>query len=198
MPDTNSPHPLAVALIDRLRDRPAAVVLEIGRGSGRNTRALETAGFPVRTLEDEPQLLCAGAISSHALLHGTPASIATLLSRIADRLEPQAPLFATFGSVRDRRYGEGSWIEPYVYAPAEGDERGVPHAFFDRRRLRLLIEPLFEIESLEERDVDTLAGSWAHARRPLEDAVHWFVIARRRSYCSRITASTSRHGSTTG
>jgi hypothetical protein len=162
-----------------LRDRPGARVLEIGSGSGRNTRALHNAGFVVRSLDEHPHALCAAALSTHALLHGTPHSVATTLDRIADRLESRAPLFATFGSVRDARYGEGTRVEEFVYAPLLGDERGIAHVFFDERRLHALLCDRWEIELLEERNVDGIAGSWAHTGRPLQDAVHWFAIVGR-------------------
>jgi hypothetical protein len=31
-----------------------------------------------------------------------------------------------------------------------------------------------------ETNVDDVAGKWAHQRRPLRGAVHWFVVALRR------------------
>ncbi len=172
------PHPLALALIERLRERAAACVLEIGAGSGRNTRALRAAGLRACTLP--VQQPCAAALTTHALLHGTPASIAAQLDDIADALEPAASLFATFASVRDARYGIGAAIEPHVYAPAQGDEAGVAHAYFDEARLRALLSPRFRIESLREVSVDEVAGTWAHQQAPLHGAVHWFVVADRR------------------
>ncbi|MBV8196925.1 MAG: hypothetical protein JO263_02210 [Candidatus Eremiobacteraeota bacterium] len=56
----------------------------------------------------------------------------------------------------------------------------MPHVYFDEPRLRALLEPLFEIEALEEQDVDRIVGRWAHQQQPLSGAVHWFAIARRR------------------
>ena len=129
------PHPLTLELIDRLRARPHATVLEVGAGSGRNTHALHAAGFRVVCLDDAAT--AAAALSTHALLHGTPASISELLHRIAEHVEGGAPLYATFGSVRDRRYGRGRLIEERVYAPQDGDERDVPghaQAVATRRR----------------------------------------------------------------
>lgn len=174
------PHPLAVALMERLRERKGARVLEIGTGSGRNTRALSAAGFIVESYDDRPQPGYAAGLSTHALLHGTPDTVAQRLQRIAALLEPGAPLYATFGSVRDARYGEGERIAEHVYAPSEGDEIGVAHVFFDRSRLQALLEPQWIIESLDEAGVDAIAGGWAHPQTPLRGAVHWFAIARRR------------------
>ncbi|HTC30180.1 MAG TPA: hypothetical protein VK702_05590 [Candidatus Acidoferrum sp.] len=177
-PVPRPPHPLALALIERLRDRPAARVLEVGAGSGRNTRALRAAGLEVRTLPVQDP--CAAALTTHALLHGTPASIAAQLDDIADALEPASPLFATFASVSDARYGTGNTLEPHVYEALDGDEVGIAHAYFDETRLRALLSPRFAIESIHETCVDDIAGKWAHERRPLRGAVHWFVVASRR------------------
>ncbi len=178
-PASRPPHPLALAAIDALARRPGARVLEVGAGSGRNTRALRAAGFEPVSLAaaDGP---AAAALSSHALLHGTRAELEALLGAIARAIEPGAPLFATFGSVNDARYGEGIAVEPGVYAPEFGDEAGVAHIFFDEAGLRALLASAWEILSLEERAVDEIAGSWAHERAPLRGARHWFAIARRR------------------
>lgn len=171
------PHPLALALIERLRERPGARVLEIGMGSGRNTRALAAAGLRVRSGPvDQPY---AAALSTHALLHGTRASLASEIAAIAAVLEHGAPLFVTFGSTHDARYETGTQIEPHVYAPIDGDERGIAHAYFDASRLRELLETQFTIESMREVAVDEIAGRWAHPTSPLQGAVHWFVVARR-------------------
>ncbi|HEX8805583.1 MAG TPA: hypothetical protein VF741_01495 [Candidatus Aquilonibacter sp.] len=172
------PHPLALALIERLRERPGAPVLEIGAGSGRNTRALLEAGLHIGSAPTGGPY--AAALATHALLHGTPASLASKLATIAGVLEPGAALFATFGSTRDARYQTGTLLEPHVYAPNDGDERGVAHAYFDATRLRVLLEPNFTIESMREVAVDKIAGQWAHPTSPLHGAVHWFVIATRR------------------
>ena len=150
-------------------------MLEIGPGSGRNTRALEAGGLTVVGLE-APH--ADGALSTHALLHGTSREVAALLREIGDRLSPGAPLFATFGSVRDSRFAAGRMVEPFVYAPEGGDEAGVAHTFFDDVRLRRLLEGWI-VESAREVCVDEIAGTWAHSR-PLSGAVHWFVIAVKR------------------
>jgi hypothetical protein len=174
-PAHRPPHPLALDLIERLRDRPGARVLEVGAGSGRNTHALAAAGLVVCTLPlQEP---CAAGLATHALLHGSPQSIAEELSAIAQALEPGAPLFATFGSIRDARYGVGEAREAHVYAPLDGDEIAVAHAYFDQERLRALLAPHFTIESMREVNVDNIAGRWAHTSAPLRGAVHWFVTA---------------------
>jgi hypothetical protein len=102
------------------------------------------------------------------------------LERIAAALQAHAPFYATFGSTNDARYGHGSKIEPFVFAPQGGDEDGVAHVFYDRERLTASLERLFVIESLDETSVDAIAGRWAHEQRPLERAVHWFARLRLR------------------
>jgi hypothetical protein len=62
----------------------------------------------------------------------------------------------------------------------EGDERGVPHAFFDETRLRELLDEWFVLETVEDRDADETAGDWAHREIPLRSSAHWFVRARKR------------------
>jgi hypothetical protein len=177
-PAARPPHPLARELIERLRNRPGAAVLEIGSGSGRNTRAVEAAGLRVIDLDSEE--IAAGALSTHTFLHGTPESLAALLNAVAKRIESGAPFFVTFGSTSDARCGRGTRIEDNVYAPDAGDERGVPHAFFDETSLRRLLEKAWNIDSLREERVHDIAGKWAHEQMPLGYAFHWFAVVRRR------------------
>ena len=177
-------HPLALVLIERLRERPGAPVLEVGSGSGRNTRVLREARLDVtssRSYADLPVRGCfEAALSTHALLHGRPAEITRALADIADLLAPNAALFATFGSVRDARYGLGERLENNTFAPTSGDERDVPHSYFDASGLGRLIACRYEIESFAERSVDDIVGDWGHRQAPLSGAYHWFTIARRR------------------
>jgi hypothetical protein len=183
------PHPLAAQLIAALGSRNARVI-DFATGSGRNASALQRAGHEVLAIDDgaaadstalatvtEPYQ---AAISTHGLLHGTPATIDALLAVLAGSMQPGGLLYATFGSIADARYGQGREIEPFVYAPGDGDERGVPHVFYDEARLRAALGVWFDIESLEERGVDQVAGAWAHPESPLERSVHWFAKARRR------------------
>lgn len=180
-------HPLARVLIARLGPRADLPVLDFGAGRGRNTRALRDAGPRVVSVADavaESAAPLAGitdrfaaALSTHALLHGTASIVAEKTAVIAQRLEPRGLLYATFGSSRDARFGKGERIDDWTFAPLEGAERGVAHAYFDREHLVALLEPLFMIESLEERDVDDVVGAWAHRDAPLRGAVHWFAIA---------------------
>jgi hypothetical protein len=179
-------HPLALELVQRLR--PSARVLEIGAGRGRNSQALRDGGLDVVALDDAAASLLDSfsslsgpfdaALSTHALLHGTLQSVAERVEAIAHLLAPSGLLCATFGSENDARFGKGERVAENVFAPADGDERGVAHAFYDEANLRSLLEASFEIELLGERSVDDVAGRWAHPTAPLTGAVHWFVIAR--------------------
>jgi hypothetical protein len=186
-------HPLALALIERLRDIPHVRVLELGTGSGRNTEALKAAGFSVLGIRDDTIESFAsgnagamidtggsfdGAISTHGLLHGTPATIAAAVAHISDTLKPDAPLFATFASVRDSRYGKGVRLAQHTFASESGDEQGVAHTYFDEPALRELLERFFTMESLQEQNVDGIAGAWAHTE-PLRGRVHWIARLRK-------------------
>jgi hypothetical protein len=167
------PHPLAVELIAVLGVGGARVI-DFASGSGRNARALRAAGF------ERTSGRFAAALSTHGLLHGTLEVIGAAIEAIAAKLEPGGRLFATFGSVRDARFARGLEIERFVYAPLDGDERGVAHAFFDEPRLRALLEGRFLLESVEVRNADEIAGDWAHSEKPLRSSAHWFVRARKR------------------
>ncbi|HEY9180689.1 MAG TPA: class I SAM-dependent methyltransferase [Candidatus Baltobacteraceae bacterium] len=179
-------HPLAVALVERLSAQPGAAVIDFGAGSGRNTAAFTSAGFTVQSVPDSEIRTFAAdsefdaAVATHSLLHGTHADVDAMLQALGGALKPDAPLYATFTSKGDARYGRGTRIEPDVYAPDSGDEAGVPHVYFDEPGLRAAIEPYFAIESMEEHGVDAIAGTWAHAI-PLHGSVHWFVRAVRRT-----------------
>lgn len=171
--------------MQRLRSAPGARVLELGPGSGRNTRALREAGFAVEPIVGDAAgaIAAAGtfeaALSTHALLHGTPQSIGATLDAVAARLLPSAPFYATFASKADARFGSGTRIDENTFAPQSGDETGVAHAYFAEDELRHMLATRFVIEVIEERNVDEIVGSWAHAERP-RGSVHWFVRARRR------------------
>lgn len=186
----SAPHPLAAALIKRLHFRPESRVLDFAAGSGRNGEALRRAGFTVVAIRDEDAASEAtvsaltgrldAVLSTHGLLHGGLRSIEARVRAIANRLDTDGLLFATFGSKRDSRFGLGERVDESTFAPDDGDERGVPHAYFDRDALLALLELHFEVESLREQGVDDIAGSWAHQERPLAGACHWFVVGRKR------------------
>ena len=182
-------HPLAERLIERARRHPLdGPVIEVGTGSGRNTRALVEAGIPNLTVpESTPYTQLPGgrdtygaALSTHAYLHGASDKLRAGIAELRRVLRPGAPAFITLGSLKDARYGLGIPFDERSFAPGDGDEVGIPHAYFDRDGV---IELLFgfEIESMEEVDVDEIVGRWAHAGGDAEvGRVHWFVVARRR------------------
>lgn len=174
------PHPLAAALAERLRGS-AARILEIGTGSGRNRRALLGAGFAVDSFEEVPRAPGAydAALSTHAFLHGSAEQMGANADAVSKALKSGTPFYCTFGSVRDARFGHGTRLGPSTFAPADGDERGVPHTYFTEDELRSLITRRFEIESLEEVSVDEIVGRWAHATAP-RGSVHFFLVARKK------------------
>jgi SAM-dependent methyltransferase len=181
------PHLLAVEIASRLAGRPKARILDYCSGSGRNTAYLRAAGFDITAVSDSQAAEFdrsggaaefAGIVSSHGLLHGFASEIPARIEMLAGRLEPGGWMCATFGSQRDARYGSGMRLGDDTFAAVDGDEPGVAHAYVDEASLRRMLEPFFELESLNESDAGETAGSWAHAS-PLSDAVHWIVIGRR-------------------
>lgn len=184
------PHPLAAALIEHLRDRGSPVrVVDFGSGHGRNSLALQNAGFEVLAIDDataaDPAAFRAiagcfeGVLATHSLLHGTPQSVVAAIETIASMLPAGGLFFATFASMRDARYRKGRRVAAWTFAPVDGDESGVPHVYYDERSVRALLEGSFTIDSLQERSVDRTAGEWAHPTAPLHGAVHWLAKATR-------------------
>lgn len=180
------PHPLTLELIHRLGAHSGKRVLELGGGRGRNTGALRAAGLEVEPVADDrliPPLefsteVFDAALSTHGFLHGTPDTIAHLVECAARALKPGAAVLATFASTQDARYAKGSFITQDTYAPASGDEQGVPHVYYREATLRELLERHFIIESLEEVATDAIVGRWAHAQTPT-GTVHWFARLRK-------------------
>jgi hypothetical protein len=180
-------HPLALELIERIGAPSQSGVLELGAGRGRNTNALREAGFEVEAVPDDrltpppplQQERYDAVLSTHGFLHGTPGDIAALVEATARAVKRGAPVFITFASTKDARFGHGARIDDRTYASLTGDERGVAHAYYDESALRRLLEPHFEIEMLEEMDADAIVGRWAHARAP-SGTVHWFARLRKR------------------
>ncbi|TAM59639.1 class I SAM-dependent methyltransferase [bacterium] len=203
------PHPLAERLVASV-GATAGALLDLGTGGGRNLRLLAAAHIAVGVDDDlerarrvESALRAegldvrvhgapytqlplararfAGALSTHALLHGTRSKIRLALSEIARVLRTGAPFFLTLASVEDERFGEGIMVEADVFAPASGDEEGVPHLYLDAAGVPELLAPHFVIESQRQTDVDELVGRWAHnpGAKP-RGRRHWFVQARRR------------------
>jgi hypothetical protein len=189
MTDTPSPraaHPLASELAACYRERRlAGPVLEVAAGSGRNTRYFVDAAIPiVSTRDDETytQLpggrdLYAAALSTHGYLHGEVAKLRLGFAELRRVLRTGAPIALTLGSIRDARFGFGVPIDESTFAPGDGEEAGIPHAYFDRQGVIDVLGPAFEIDSLEERNVDAIVGRWAHDNPT--GMWHWFVRAHR-------------------
>ena len=207
-PDTlrEPPHPLVVALAEGL---PAGSrVLVVGVGSGRHIPPLLEASFHVDVVEEdagrattaaerfagEPRVRVAragyagsmpfaldydGAVSTHALLHGSPPTIAVSVAAIGHRMRPGALFHLTLGSIRDPRCGGGVMIDDATWAAESGPESGVPHAFFDENAARALLSE-WDILSLDERSAAETAGRWAHARAETATMIHWFARLKRR------------------
>ena len=180
-------HPLAERLIAATAERPLeGPVIEVGTGSGRNTRALVDAGLKVVSVPDDTPYTqlpgtrenYAAALSTHAYLHGTSAKLRAGVAELRRVLRPHAPIYVTLASLRDARYGLGIPFDERSFAPGDGDEAGIPHAYFDRDGVIELLYG-FTIESMEEVDVDEIVGRWAHADDDLAGRVHWFVVARK-------------------
>jgi hypothetical protein len=178
------PHPLAVELAGRLRGIPQARVLDYCTGSGRNVIWLERAGLAVATVSDDeapafdrtdPHPSFDGIVTSHGLLHGTATAMPGRVERLARRLRPGGWMCATFGSTADERFGVGDRLDDATFAPRDGDEIGVSHAYFDESRLRAILDPYFDVAVLDRQDASQTAGRWAHSQ-PLTGAVHWFFV----------------------
>ncbi len=182
------PHPLTGRLLALAGERPlTGPVIEVGTGSGRNARALVDAGVPLVSVPDDvlyTQLpggreTYGAALSTHAYLHGTSAKVRAGFGELRRVLLPGAPVFVTLGSFRDARYGLGEPFDERSFAPGEGDEAGIPHAYFDRDGVTELLHGLFRVDEAEEVEVDDIVGRWAHAQDDVAGRVHWFVRATR-------------------
>jgi hypothetical protein len=187
-PSAQAAHPLARQLLALVADRPlGGPVIEVGTGSGRNTRALVDAGVQVVSVPDDvlyTQLpgtheTYSAALSTHGYLHGTTAKLRAGFAELRRVLRPGAPIFITLGSIADARYGLGIPFDERSFAPGEGEEVGIPHAYFDRDGVNEVLEGFFTIEEAEKVDVDEIVGRWAHAENDVTGRVHWFVRARR-------------------
>lgn len=178
-------HPLAQRLYESVTKGSGTIVI-VGDGRGRNSRALGEAGLSIVAIPDEasytqlefPPRHFAGALSTHAYLHGTASKIRLGVAELARVLQAGAPAFLTFGSIQDVRYGFGDALDPHTFAPGEGPEKGVPHAYFDRDGILEVLRPL-SIASLEEVNVDAIVGKWAHLEDEPPGKVHWFAEVRK-------------------
>jgi len=201
-------HPLARHLAESLatKHRPTRILL-LGIGSGRNVPVLLGAGADVEVIEEHRQRAQAmrahfgaqtrlrisdgayagpfpiagsfdGALSTHALLHGTPAGVASAVASVRERLFSGAHFFTTLGSKSDHRFGAGTRVAADAFAPSDGAEAGVAHAYFDEAGVRALFAG-FSIATIEEHDASQSAGRWAHDADDAAGTIHWFVRATR-------------------
>jgi hypothetical protein len=195
-PSPHNAHPLAVDLAARYREHKlSGPIIEVAAGSGRNTRYLADAGLPIvstRDAESYTQLpggrnLYAAALSTHGYLHGTVPKLRLGLAELRRVLRPGAPIFVTLGSIQDARFGLGVALDETTFAPGDGDEAGVPHAYFDRDGVLDLLAPAFTAVTLREVNVDDIAGRWAHSSPA--GMRHWFVVARRNDSAPDLAAN---------
>jgi hypothetical protein len=119
------------------------------------------------------------ALSTHGYLHGATDKVRAGFAELRRVLRAGSPVYVTLGSIKDARYGLGVPIDERTFAPGDGDEAGIPHAYFDRDGV---IEVLFgfDVESMEEVEVDEIIGRWAHPNDEIAGRVHWFVVARKK------------------
>ncbi len=159
-------------------------MLEIAAGAGRNTRAFAAAGIPlVATADADPYTQLPGgrdayaaAFSSHGYLHGAVAKLRAGIAELRRVLRAGAPVAITLGSIQDARYGFGEALDEWTFAPGDGPEKGVPHAYFERAGVAELLHG-FRIESLDDVDATEIVGEWAHPEDSPQRIFHWFVIA---------------------
>jgi hypothetical protein len=185
-PSPPNAHPLSLRLAEIYRERALdGPILEVHGGSGRNTRMLVDAGFQVLATRDDElytQLpggrdTFAAALSTHGYLHGTVAKLRIGMAELRRVLRTGAPVALTFGSIEDERFGFGEALDDNTFAPGDGEEAGIPHAYFDADGVRELLKQGFAIESLEQVDASEIVGRWAHEDVPV-GIRHWFVVAR--------------------
>jgi hypothetical protein len=202
------PHPLVLRLIDQARDADTErFALLLGAGSGRNIPPLLDARFRVDILEENQQCAASieerfkgnatmritqgsytrpeifhthyhAVLSTHALLHGSPATIVDTIHALAAMLPAGADMMLTLGSTRDPRFGTGRRIDARTWAPTAGDEENVPHVYYDEEEARKLLRS-FSIISLEETQARAIVGAWAHDTTRTPEIIHWFVHAKR-------------------
>lgn len=165
---------LAIDLCEGDVTRAAAAAQRYGASS--RVRIFTALGSPDATTSIVPD--CDGALSTHALLHGNAAGLATSIASIHGRLRDGAPFYTTLGSTRDPRFGRGLRIDAATFAPDTGTEAGVPHVFLSEREVRAMLRD-FTIESLDEIDASDHVGAWAHEPEDAATIVHWFLRARR-------------------
>ncbi len=201
------PHPLARELASSLPRGNSTRILLLGVGSGRSVPTLLQAATRLEIIEEEPQRAraaaksyaneprirvarvryagpypfaagFAGALATHALLHGSVAAIGAAIAAVRNRLAANAPFYFTLGSQRDPRFATGRRVDAATVVMETGSEAGVPHVYFDEEAVRALTDG-FSLQDLREVNAAESVGRWAHAPEEAAAIVHWFVRARR-------------------
>ncbi|HXM07818.1 MAG TPA: hypothetical protein VN936_10145, partial [Candidatus Acidoferrum sp.] len=125
------PHPLAIELANRLGHARGVRIIDYCSGSGRNAAYLRRLDFEVVEIPDgdardfdrsASEMRFAGIISSHGLLHGFATDTKARIAGLAQRLERDGWMCATFGSQRDARFGQGIRLAGNTFAAGDGDE----------------------------------------------------------------------------
>jgi hypothetical protein len=203
LPEPPHPLALELAAELLRREPGRRRTLLVGLGTGRNVPPLLGSGAELTVLDDDPdraarilarlgadgakaslagdleQLRRDGprfdaALSTHGFLHGTAEAVRGRLAGLASLLASGAPCRLTLGAASDPRFGDGLRLDAQTWAPADGPEAGVPHAYFDREQARAALAPFATAEIAQERGA---AGAWAHDPLDAERIVHWFVRA---------------------
>lgn len=160
-----TPHEMAIQLVDRLADKPGALILDLGCGAGRHVAYLREQGFRVEGMDisrtglsyahqrfdpakSVPNLVQAdmtalpyasGAfdalITIYVIFHNSLAGLRQSISEIDRVLKPGGLAALTFQSRRSCRYGSGQEIEPHTFLPDSGVDAGISHHFSDLEEL---------------------------------------------------------------
>ncbi len=161
-----------------------------GPGRGRRCRSSSVPDDVPYTQLPGSRDMYGAALSTHAYLHGTAAKLRAGFGELRRVLLPDAPVFVTLGSFSDARYGLGIPFDERSFAPGDGDEAGIPHAYFDRDGVVELLHG-FRLDEAEEVEVDEIVGRWAHPDDDVAGRVHWFVRATRSDRAGTGPACTS-------
>ncbi|MCD4673153.1 MAG: class I SAM-dependent methyltransferase [Anaerolineaceae bacterium] len=170
------PHEALAEFIAALPNPPAHI-LDLGCGTGRHLVALTEHGFTMYGLDRSYHglrlarswlaekglqtglclqdlkypLPCAdntfdGLISTQVIHHATLDKITKTVDEIWRVLKPGGQVFISTTLYPPKRPNIKE-IEPGTYVPREGSERGLPHHYFTRERLRLVFHA-FEIQKI--------------------------------------------------